>query len=447
MTFQKTRVYLRSVLAALLLFIFLGAQAFALPADGVTPVNSRDYVVAVHKLLNNAKTSIRVMAYQTFFYDEFPDSDSNKFLQELIDAKKRGVEVYVFLETSNWNSGLDAKNKDFAKRLGKGGVKVYFDHKEITSHEKVIIVDEYATLIASNNWSHFSLWLNYEVAAIIWSDEVAAAFVDYFNKLMTEAGNDPIKLKKVENIITPKELGYEALPAEDIILATNRKYFPIVQKAFQNAEKKIRVVQRSALYYTMLPPYAEKILKPGEPVSQINILLDELIKARKRDVEVQVILDAEVRKNSKGKWVVNDDNEDFAIRLMAGGVDVYYDDLVTQTHAKMVIVDDQTIVGSTNWTLNAVEQGNEASVLIKSKEVTDVYLKYCDELKSKGVKVESGFSLYSHMQDLKEKDAKKDENSKKEKDEDCKAHKNKDSKEEKNEDSKDEKDDDSNDED
>ncbi len=51
-------------------------------------------------------------------------------------------------------------------------------------------------------------------------------------------------------------------------------------------------------------------------------------------------------------------------------VEVAYDPLTTNTHAKLVIIDGIiTILGSTNWTYYSLAHNNEVSVLIKSKEV------------------------------------------------------------------------------
>lgn len=407
---MKRYLTFRAILTVCILIalFYLPGWSLCLPADGVTPVNNRDYVAAVHTLIKGAKSNIRVMAYQAWHYEDYPNSDSNLFLEELIEAKKRGVDVWFFLETSNWNENLDKKNHEYARRLEKGGIKVYFDHEELTSHQKVIIIDDYATVVASINWSHFSLWLNNEVGVIVWSRPVAGAFSEYMNQLLEQAGHDPIPPTGSEKALSHE--GFEMLPAQDVALLTNRNYFPALDEAFKKAEDSIQVVQRQALYYTMVPPYAtDKARKPGEPISQTNALLKDLIRAKKRGVDVQVVLDAEVRKRSTGEWRVNNRNEDFAMRLLAGGVTVYYDSLTTQTHAKMVIVDDQTIVGSTNWTYNALEQGNEASVLIKSKEVADYYREYVEEIKRPGIKVEPGFDLFSLMRERKRADEEADE--------------------------------------
>lgn len=403
------------VVSVLIVLTLISVTIYALPSDGVTPINNHEYVAAIHKLINNAKSSIRVMAYQAWYYTDYPGSDSNRFVDELVSAQKRGVRVFVLLETSNWDESLDKQNKDYGQRLEAGGVKVYFDNYEITSHQKVVIVDDYATVVSSNNWSHYSLWQNNEVAIIIWSKAVADAFMDYMNQMMRQAGHEPLPQANSMNHVTAKDLGFKTYQATDVLPLPNREYFPGVHNAFQNARQSIRVIQRSAQYYTVLPAHsAKKARIPGEPISPMNVLMKDLIASEKRGVDVQVILDAELRKRrSTGEWNVDNSNEDFTMRLLAGGVPVYYDSLTTQTHTKMVLVDDMTIVGSTNWTHNALVDGNEASVLVKSKEVSEIYRKYFDTLKGEGLRVTPDTDLFTMKKEMEKKDKEKSTSEKK----------------------------------
>lgn len=376
-------------------FILVPIYAPALPADGATPVNNREYVEAVHKLINNAESNIRVMLYQAFYYEEYPDSDSNVFIEELIAAKKRGVDVWVLMETSDWNPNLNDRNEDYAERLKKGGVKVYFDEKNITSHQKVMIVDDYATVVASNNWSHFSLWLNNEAGVILWSEPVAEAYSEYMNERMEKAGHDPLPETSAKKHVTPEKLDFRTYKVKDVLLLNNRDYFPETMKLMEESDEAVRVIQRATNYYYTRPSFADdKSHKPGDPVSQTNTLLKGLIAADLRAVDVKVMLDAEVRKRrSTGEWIASDENQDYAMRLLAGGVPVYYDSLTTQTHAKMLIIDDHVIVGSTNWSLPALEIGNEASVAVESEELADYYMDFFDDLREQGIKVKPGFDL------------------------------------------------------
>jgi len=113
-----------------------------------------------------------------------------------------------------------------------------------------------------------------------------------------------------------------------------------------------------------------------------NLLIKELIKARKRGVKVEVIL--EVR---EGVDRTTKRNRQTGKALSEGGVEVTYDSLSQTTHTKCMIVDGHLILlGSTNWTYNALHDNNEASVLIRSKEVAKELIDYFDRVKRTGTK-------------------------------------------------------------
>ena len=113
---------------------------------------------------------------------------------------------------------------------------------------------------------------------------------------------------------------------------------------------------------------------PGQPASEVNVLVEDLISAHKRGLKVRVILD-------QTEGFTDSANDAAAQYLRENGVEVLREDLATQTHAKLVVIDDdKVVVGSTNWTQPALEDGNEASVLITSREVNKVYQDYVHAL-------------------------------------------------------------------
>ena len=55
--------------------------------------------------------------------------------------------------------------------------------------------------------------------------------------------------------------------------------------------------------------------------------------------------------------------------LKKNNVPVFFDTSDTYTHAKAIIIDNETVIlGSTNWSKAALTRNNEANVLIRSKE-------------------------------------------------------------------------------
>jgi len=67
--------------------------------------------------------------------------------------------------------------------LEKAGVLVYNDPLNITTHSKLIIIDNYITVIGSTNWSYSALMKNNESSVIISSSEVAEHYEEYFDMI------------------------------------------------------------------------------------------------------------------------------------------------------------------------------------------------------------------------------------------------------------------------
>jgi phosphatidylserine/phosphatidylglycerophosphate/cardiolipin synthase-like enzyme len=166
----------------------------------------------------------------------------------------------------------------------------------------------------------------------------------------------------------------------DVTILTNRDYFPAVHQIFQEAQRSIQVMMFSARYYTEKPRFAVNYEHlPGAPWSDTNVLLDDLVDASKRDVDVQVILD-----NSDWNESNTELNEQFGRLMLAAGVAVYMDDPAVTTHCKLIVVDDDlTVVGSTNWSYYALDDNNETSVLLRSRDVNRDYREFFADVLSK----------------------------------------------------------------
>jgi len=99
-------------------------------------------------------------------------------------------------------------------------------------------------------------------------------------------------------------------------------------------------------------------------------------------VKVEVVL--EVR---EGEDRTTKRNRHTGKILLDGGVEVTYDSPFKTTHTKCMVADGKlTLLGSTNWTYYALTSNNEASVLIRSKEVAKAFVDYFNQVKVTGSK-------------------------------------------------------------
>jgi phosphatidylserine/phosphatidylglycerophosphate/cardiolipin synthase-like enzyme len=161
-----------------------------------------------------------------------------------------------------------------------------------------------------------------------------------------------------------------SLPVEDVQLVIDAQYFQVAKKMIQEAKHSIQVMMFEMGYYEQ------------HPNTPSNLLIKNLIDAKKRGVKVEVIL--EVR---EGEDRTSKRNRHTGKILAEGGVEVTYDPLFKTTHAKFMVVDRQlTLLGSTNWTYYALTSNNEASVLVRSKEVAQAMMDYFNRVKASGNK-------------------------------------------------------------
>jgi phosphatidylserine/phosphatidylglycerophosphate/cardiolipin synthase-like enzyme len=145
---------------------------------------------------------------------------------------------------------------------------------------------------------------------------------------------------------------------------TDRDYPPKVLDLLSRAQDSIHIVMFSANYQTD-PKYID---------ANVNKLLNQLVSARNRGVDVKVIMD---------DWP--EGNDKTANYLEKNNIEVTIIDSDGSMHAKLIIIDGEIIVvGSTNWSYHSVDKNNEANVIIKNKRVAEEFEGYFLSLASAG---------------------------------------------------------------
>ena len=177
--------------------------------------------------------------------------------------------------------------------------------------------------------------------------------------------------------MTTRAFCYEA----EVTDISGSKYFPAVKEALSKAEESIYLV----MFIIELSLYKER--------SKANLLIDELIKAKMRGVDVEVILDQNVdfvHRRHRSEWQAKIRSIRAYKSLKNAGIKVYYDEPTRYTHAKAIIIDKRIVIlGSANWTEAAFDKSIETSVLIKSRKLADDILSYF-----KTIKIDEGIEKY-----------------------------------------------------
>jgi len=160
--------------------------AFPLPVDEVKPLLQKEYYPEVLDLIRNAEKSIYLVMYGIQLKGRDEKDMVNTLLEELIEAKRRGVRVKVILETSGkeeWGEYVTEINEEVMRVLKSEGIQVHLDDKKITTHAKVLVVDDEITVLGSHNWTFAAFERNNESSVKITSRPVAQQYISYFNSI------------------------------------------------------------------------------------------------------------------------------------------------------------------------------------------------------------------------------------------------------------------------
>ncbi|MFH1318441.1 MAG: phospholipase D-like domain-containing protein [Candidatus Omnitrophota bacterium] len=152
----------------------------------------------------------------------------------------------------------------------------------------------------------------------------------------------------------------------DVQNLSGNKYFEETLNAINGAEESIFVV----MYYVNWNPF-EKDSKP-------YAIIQALLEAHRRGVDVKVILDQTMDLTSEqdeelSDWELFKAKNIYVYELFQReGIDVSFDAPSVNTHSKVVIVDKKTVIlGSSNWTETALSKNVESNLLIKSRNLAE----------------------------------------------------------------------------
>jgi len=163
---------LKKLLAALCLgFFAFGASADTAQQPQTYIVSTQVYFSpnggaqkAIIDQINAAKKSIFVQAYSF---------TNQPIVKALVEANKRGVDVFVILDKSNKTDKYSV-----ADLLDHYGIDTYIDSKEAIAHNKVMILDKEVVITGSYNFTNAAEHRNAENVLVIQSQHLADAYFE-----------------------------------------------------------------------------------------------------------------------------------------------------------------------------------------------------------------------------------------------------------------------------
>lgn len=172
--------------SSIVITIFLvAASAVVSLADEMKFLANREYFHALEDKIKSAKDEILVAMY-LFRTTDHKGNLATALREDLIAASSRGVKVTVLLEKEKRGrkgSSLNDDNAFTAKVLSRGGVKVYLDDPETTTHTKLVVIDNRFVFLGSHNFSDSALRFNNEASVMIESPNIARSASSFIRKI------------------------------------------------------------------------------------------------------------------------------------------------------------------------------------------------------------------------------------------------------------------------
>ena len=136
------------------------------------------YYPTIMSYIQQARKDITIAMF-IFKTTSSPKNKPSLLLNELIAASKRGVNVSVTLDKSNYDEGINLENGKVAKKLRKNHIKVRLDSDKKTSHAKIIIIDNRFCFVGSHNFTHSAMAYNNEYTLLVDSKPLAQELMRY----------------------------------------------------------------------------------------------------------------------------------------------------------------------------------------------------------------------------------------------------------------------------
>ncbi len=283
-------------------------------------------------------------------------TDSDPVADALMAAARRGVAVRVLLDQSDFEPSITERNARAAQSLVSAGIDARLDDPAITTHAKLAIVDRATVVVGSTNWNRYALFEHRQADVRIDDERVAAAFGAFFDRLWADPSAE-VALT-LDGVAVP-----EGGPA--LVALTDAGHSTLYADTTAGLLARARTSVHASLYrVSIYPQYAD---------GATERLVRALVAAARRGLEVQVLIDDCSLYADSAKA-----NLESAIYLYQNGVEVRFDAPELTTHAKLLVIDGETVVlGSTNWNYYSVERNIEANVaLVRMPEVAEVFEAY-----------------------------------------------------------------------
>lgn len=327
----------------------------------------RAYLFASPDCSYIALTTLLKKSNQSVFIELY--SFSNPFLLDVLgNLSAKGVNIKIILQENHASYYENQYTYWAAYELYNRGIDVYWASDEFTfTHAKYVIIDNLTVIVMSENWAKSGVPIDPSYGNRGWgvainNSDVAEYYLDLFIYDLSIA--EPYDPASVSH---GKSVSYN-IPRGD--------YNPIT--SLKELEEYMEITP------IISPDFSEQLIVELIDSANVSLLiqqmyiyptltniLDSIINARKRGVEVKVLLDPR-----------SDRNNETAQILISAGIDVafantsYYgsDHLFETMHNKGMIIDHKiTLISSINWSPTSLRDNREVGIIINNEKISQYY--------------------------------------------------------------------------
>lgn len=284
-------------------------------------------------ILNNISNSNSTIDMAVYGYSAVPEIS-----KALEDAVKRGVKIRLVYDVDSKGQNIYPNTADLVKIIPQNMSDKSSPEVASIMHNKFYIFDDKILIAGSANLSHTDMsGFNSNAVVMIESPSVAKIYKQEFEQMFSGKFHN----QKFASQNTSIDLSGVKL----------RFYFSPQDKSITNAVLPIINNSKSYIY---IPTF----------VLTEKRVCEALINAKRRGVDVRIIIDAlsASNKSSKHKY------------LRENGVLVKTENYAGKMHSKSLISDDKyTIVGSMNFSYSGENKNDENLIVIEDSEIAKFY--------------------------------------------------------------------------
>ena len=277
--------------------------------------------------INNSKVSIDMAIYGY--------SSTSAIEKAIKDAQNRGVKIRLIYDVNAKNQNIYPDTFKFVNLIANSKSDSGLKDSNATMHNKFYIFDNKIVITGSANLSHTDMsGFNSNNIIVINSADVAKIYKTEFEQMFN--GNfHSAKIPTAKNKANGMQI-----------------YFSPQDKSISNA---VLPIIENAKDYIYIPIF----------VITENRVVEALIKAKQRGVDVRLISDALNASSKYSKIKV----------LRASGIPVKIENYAGKMHSKTMIVDDKySIIGSMNFSKSGETKNDENTIVLENAEAAK-YLK------------------------------------------------------------------------